>query len=447
MSKSRYIKIVTEPPGPKAKEIINKDKELLMQSYVRWFPLVIKRGEGALVEDVDGNRYIDMNAGIAVLSTGHRDPEVVRAIKEQLDKFLHYSLTDFYYELAVTYAEKLFNAMPWKDNKIFYTNSGAESVEAAIKVSKGYHEGRRNYFIAFAGAFHGRTIGSLSLTGSKPVHKRYFFPMMPGVVHVPFPYCYRCPFRLQYPSCNFYCLDYLREWVLEKYLPGDEVAAIFIEPIQGEGGYVPVPEGYMKRLRKLADEYGMLLVSDEVQSGMGRTGKLFAIENYGVRPDLITLAKGIASGLPLGALVGKKDIMDLPPGTHANTFGGNPVSLAAAVATLDRLLNGLMDNARDVGEYLKKRLEELKEKYEIIGDVRGLGLMIGVELVKDRKSKEPAKKELGRLIEYSFKHGLILIGAGISTVRFAPPLNITKDQVDEALEVFEEGIKEISREV
>jgi len=446
MKKKKFIKIAVEPPGPKAKEIIERDRNLLMQSYVRWFPFVIKRGEGAIVEDVDGNRYIDMNAGIAVLATGHRDPIVLAAVKEQLNNFQHYSLTDFYYELAVAYAEKLFNAMPWNDNKIFYTNSGAESIEAAIKVSKGFFEGKRNYFIAFTGAFHGRTIGSLSLTGSKPIHKKYFFPMMPGVIHTPFPYCYRCPFRLQYPSCNFYCLDFMKEWILEKYLPSEEVAAIFIEPIQGEGGYVPAPKGYFKRLRKIADEYGILLVSDEVQSGMGRTGKLLAIENYEVRPDLITLAKGIASGFPLGALVGKMDVMNLPPGTHANTFGGNPVSLAAASATLDRLLNGFMDNAREMGDYLLKRLFELKDVYEIIGDVRGIGLMIGVELVKDRETKEPAKKELSKLIEYTFKHGVLIIGAGVSSVRFSPPLNISEEQIDEALDVFEDGLKHISRE-
>jgi len=446
MKKRKFIKIAVEPPGPKAKEIIERDRNLLMQSYVRWFPFVIKRGEGAIVEDVDGNRYIDMNAGIAVLVTGHRDPIVLTAVKEQLNNFQHYSLTDFYYELAATYAEKLFNAMPWNDNKIFYTNSGAESIEAAIKVSKGFFEGKRNYFIAFTGAFHGRTIGSLSLTASKPIHKKYFFPMMPGVIHTPFPYCYRCPFRLEYPSCNFYCLDFMKEWILEKYIPPEEVAAIFIEPIQGEGGYIPAPKGYFKRLRKIADEYGILLVSDEVQSGMGRTGKLLAIENYGVRPDLITLAKGIASGLPLGALVGKMDVMNLPPGTHANTFGGNPVSLAAASATLDRLLNGLMDNARKMGDYLLKRLLELKDVYEIIGDVRGMGLMIGVELVKDRETKEPAKKELSKLIDYTFKHGVLIIGAGVSSVRFSPPLNISKEEIDEALDVFEDGLKYISRE-
>ncbi len=440
----KFTKIVVEPPGPKAREVIDKDREYLMQSYVRWYPIVVKKGDGVILEDVDGNKYIDMNAGIAVLATGHRDPSLVLAIKEQLERFQHYSLTDFYYELAVDYAEKLFNAMKWRDNKIFYTNSGAESIDTAIKVSKGYFEGRRNYFLAFIGAFHGRTIGSLSLTASKPIQRRYFFPMMPGVIHAPFPYCYRCPFKLEYSSCNFYCVDFIKEWILEKYLPSEELAAVFIEPIQGEGGYIPAPDGFIQRLRKLADEYGFLIVSDEVQSGMGRTGKLFAIEHYNVRPDLIAVAKGIASGLPLGALIGRKDIMTLPPGTHANTFGGNPISLAAASATLDRLLNGLMDNATKTGKYLMNRLNELKDKYDIIGDVRGKGLMIGVELVKDRDSKEPAKRELGKVLEYSFKHGLLVIGAGISTVRFSPPLNITEEVIDEALDIFEDALKNVS---
>ena len=441
----RYVKIVTEPPGPKARAIIKEDNKYLMQSYVRWYPLVIKKGDGITVEDVDGNKYIDMNAGLAVLATGHRDPDVIRAIKEQLNKFIHYSLTDFYYEEAVRYAAKLFNALGWLDSKIFYTNSGAESIEAAIKVAKGYYEGRRNYFISFIGGFHGRTIGSLSFTASKPIQRKFFFPMMPGVVHAPFPYCYRCPFKLEYPSCNFYCIDYIKKWILEKYIPGDEVAGFLIEPIQGEGGYIPAPDGYFSRLRKLADEYNILLIVDEVQSGMGRTGKLLAIQHYNIRPDLIALAKGIASGLPLGALIGRESVMTLPPGTHANTFGGNPVSLAAASATLDKLLNGLMDNASRVGDHIMKRLREMMDKYDIIGDVRGKGLMIGVELVKDRKSKEPATRELKEVIDYSFKNGLLIVGAGVSTVRFMPPLNISLDVADEALDIFEDVLKKVSQ--
>lgn len=439
--KRRYSLIRVEPPGPRARDVIERDKDLLMQSYVRWLPVVIERGEGFIVEDVDGNRYIDFNAGIAVLNTGHRDPDVIAAIKSQLEKFIHYSLTDFYYELAVKYSEKLLDAMGY-DGKIFFTNSGTESIEAGIKVAKGYFEGRRHYFLAFIGGFHGRTLGSLSLTASKPIQRRFFFPMVPGAVHVPYPYCYRCPFKMEYPSCGIACLDYIKEWVFEKYLPGEELAAAVIEPVAGEGGYIPAPKEFMVGLKRLVEEYGGLLMVDEVQSGFGRTGKLFAYMHMDIEPDLIATAKAIASGLPLGALIGRKDVMILPGGTHANTFGGNPVSLAAAEATLDKLLNGLIDNASRVGEYLLKRLRELQEKYEVIGDVRGLGLMIGMELVKDRESKQPHKKLLEKVIMSSFKKGLIIIGSGVSTVRFSPPLNITEDVVDEAIDIFEEALKE-----
>ncbi len=439
---SKFIKIVHTPPGPNAQRIIEKDKKLLMQSYVRWYPLVISRGEDAIVEDVDGNRYIDFNAGIAVLSTGHVHPEVVASVKEQLNRFLHYSLTDFYYELAVEYAEELTNTLPWTGNKIFYTNSGAESVEAAIKVSKGFYKGSRNYFIGFIGAFHGRTIGSLSFTASKSVQKKYFFPMMPGVIHVPYPYAYRCPFKSETPEeCSENILDYIEDWVFKKYVPPDEVAAFFIEPIQGEGGYIVPPKSFMEKLRKLADEYDILLVADEVQSGMGRTGKLLATEHFNIRPDLVTLAKGIASGLPLGALVGKSSVMALPPGSHATTFGGNPVSLAAAKATLKLLKGGLMENADKLGRYIMKRFNEMMDKYEIIGDVRGLGLMIGVELVKNRKTKEPAGDILNKLINNCFKRGVLVIAAGSSAIRIAPPLVITREQVDEALEIIEDELK------
>ncbi len=439
--KRRYSSIKVVPPGPRAREVIEKDKNLLMQSYVRWLPVVIKRGEGFIVEDVDGNKYLDFSAGIAVLNTGHRDPDVVDAIKRQLDMFMHYSLTDFYYELAVKYSEKLLNAMGY-DGKIFFTNSGAESIEAGMKVAKGFHEGRRHYFLAFIGSFHGRTLGSLSLTASKPIQRRFFFPMVPGAIHVPYPYCYRCPFKLEYPSCGIACLDYIREWVFEKYLPGEELAASVIEPVAGEGGYVPAPKEFMVGLKRLVEEYGGLFMVDEVQSGFGRTGKLFGYMHMGIEPDLIATAKAIASGLPLGALIGRKDVMTLPGGTHANTFGGNPVSLAAADATLDKLLSGLIENASRVGEYLIKRLRELQEKYEVIGDVRGLGLMVGMEFVKDRESKEPYKKLLEKVIMGSFKRGLIVIGSGVSTLRFSPPLTITEDVVDEAVEILDETIGE-----
>lgn len=438
----KFIRIIRTPPGPKALEIIKKDKLLLMQSYVRWYPLVISKGEGSIVEDVDGNRYIDFNAGLAVLSTGHIHPEVVANVKNQLNRFIHYSLTDFYYDLAVEYAEDLFDALPWKDNRLFYTNSGAESIEAAIKVSKGFYEGKRNYFIGFIGGFHGRTIGSLSFTASKPIQRKYFFPMMPGVIHVPYPYSYRCPFKSETPEeCSESVLSYIEDWVFKKYVPPDEVAAFVIEPIQGEGGYVVPPKSFMQKLRKLADKYDILFVADEIQSGMGRTGKLLAIEHFNIQPDLIALAKGIASGFPLGALVGKSNIMTLPPGSHANTFGGNPIALAAAKATLKLLKESLMNNAEKQGEYIMRRFNEMMDKYDIIGDVRGLGLMIGIELVKNRETKEPATDILGKVINNCFKRGVLVIAAGSSAIRIAPPLVITREQVDEALEIIEDELK------
>ncbi|HIE37451.1 TPA: aminotransferase class III-fold pyridoxal phosphate-dependent enzyme, partial [Candidatus Geothermarchaeota archaeon] len=303
-------------------------------------------------------------------------------------------------------------------------------------------EGRRNYFLAFIGGFHGRTLGSLSLTASKPVHRRFFFPMVPGVIHVPYPYCYRCPFKMEYPSCGIACLDYIREWIFDKYVPSEELAAAVIEPIAGEGGYVPAPKEFMIGLKKMVEEYGGLLMVDEVQSGFGRTGKLFGYMHMDIEPDLVAVAKGIASGMPLGALIGRRDVMTLPGGTHANTFGGNPVSLAAADKTLDKLLGGLIDNSAKVGSYLMKRLGELQEKYDVIGDVRGMGLMIGVEFVKDRESKEPNKEVLERVINASFRKGLIVIGSGVSTLRLSPPLNINVDVVDEAVEILEEALKE-----
>jgi len=436
------IRILVEPPGPKAREIIERDKKVLMQSYVRWFPLVIKSGEGAIVEDVDGNRYIDMNAGIAVLSTGHRHPLVVEAIKKQLNSFLHYSLTDFYYEIAVKLAEKLTSIMP--GDKVFFTNSGAESVEGAIKIARGYFEGKRPYIIAFIGAFHGRTMGALSLTASKPVHRRSFSPLLPGVIHVPYPYCFRCPYKLSYPECGLHCLESIRRWVIGKFIPQDEIAAIIIEPIQGEGGYIPAPKEFIRELRALANEYGILLIADEIQSGMGRTGKWLAIQHYGVDPDIVTLAKGIASGLPLGAIIGREDIMRLPPGSHATTFGGNPICVAASLATIEVLENGLLGNAAKQGEYLMKRLLEMKEKYPIIGDVRGLGLMVGMELVKE-DGYTPAREELREIIIGSFKRGVLIIGAGDSTLRFAPPLNISREEIDEALDVVEAEIRKVSK--
>ncbi|RLE55201.1 MAG: acetyl ornithine aminotransferase family protein [Candidatus Methanomethylicota archaeon] len=448
MNSHKVPKIVATPPGPKAKKILEEDERFLMQSFVRWYPLVVEKAEGCILTDVDGNEYIDLNAGIAVVSVGHRHPKVIEAIKEQCNRFLHYSLTDFYYNPAVELAKKLSKITPGKfEKKIFFCNSGAEAVEGALKIARGHFKGSRQYIMAYIGAFHGRLFGSMALTSSKPVQRKWFSPLLPGVEHVPYPYCYRCPWRQNYPECGYWCVDFIEDYYFKKYVPPDETACIIFEPIQGEGGYVVPPPEYWGHIRKLCDKYGILMISDEVQAGMGRTGRWFGIEHWNVTPDLIAIAKGIAAGLPLGAVVGRSEIMDLPRGSHASTFGGNPVSCAAASAVID-VIEGekLLENASKIGEYTMKRFEEFQEKYELIGDVRGKGLMIGVELVKDRRSKEPAVKELNKILLKCFKKGVAVIGAGKSTIRIAPPLTISMELMEKAIDIIGESIGEVERE-
>ncbi|RLE60956.1 MAG: acetyl ornithine aminotransferase family protein [Thermoprotei archaeon] len=437
--KRPIIKVV--PPGPKAKEIITKDEKLLMQSFARWYPLVVKKAQGVWVEDVDGNIYLDFNSGIAVTNVGHSHPKVLEAIRRQIGFFLHYSITDFLYEEPVKLAERLISITPGSfPKKVFYTNSGTESIEAAIKVARGHFRGKRPYIIAFAGSFHGRTLGSLSLTSSKPVQRRHFGPLLPGIYHVPYPYCYRCPYRQKYPDCELWCVHFIEEWLFKKYVPPDEVSAIIFEPIAGEGGYITPPPDFFKTLKDLADEYGILLIDDEVQAGMGRTGKWFAIQHWGIEPDILAVAKGIAAGLPLGAIVGKAEIMDLPPGSHASTFGGNPVSCAAANAVIDVIIEeNLLDNAARLGEYIKKRFSELQSEIPEIGDIRGKGLMIGVELIK--RDGTPHRELLKETLKEAFKRGLLVIGAGLSAIRIAPPLVITQEEVDVGLEILHDALK------
>jgi len=439
--------IKVTPPGPNAKRLISEDEKLLMQSFVRWYPLVIKTGYGAIVEDVDGNLFIDFNSGLAVLNVGHCHPKVVKAIQEQAKKLLHYSLTDFYYEEAVELAKKLVEITPGSFKKrVFYGNSGAEAVEGSIKITRGYFKGQRPYIIAFTGSFHGRTMGAVSLTSSKPVQRKYFSPLLPCVEHVPYPYCYRCPFKLEYPECGCWCIDFIEEWVLKKYISPDEVCAVFFEPIAGEGGYIDPPKECWQKLRKLTEKHGILLVADEVQSGNGRSGKWYAIEHWDVAPDILATAKGIASGLPLGVIVGREEVMTLPKGSHASTFGGNPVACVAAKAVIEVIEEEkLLENATKLGEYIKKRFNELKDELEIIGDVRGKGLMIGVELVRNKDTKEPAVKELSYVINECFKRGILVISAGISALRIAPPLVITKELVDKGLEIIENVLREVCR--
>ncbi|MCE4603251.1 MAG: acetyl ornithine aminotransferase family protein [Desulfurococcales archaeon] len=440
-------RIVVTPPGPRAREVVEEDSRLIMQSFSRWYPLVVKEASGVVVEDVDGNRYLDFNSGLVVVNVGHRHPRVVEAVKRQVDKLIHYSLTDFYYEEAVRAARVLLEISPIEDGKVFYTNSGAESIEGAIKVARGHSRGSRPYIIAFLGAFHGRTMGAMSVSASKPVHRRGFYPLVPHIIHVPYPYTYRCPFgELEERECGEAVIGYIEEWVFKRLVDPSEVAAFLVEPIQGEGGYIVPPDNFLPLLQSLARRHGILLALDEVQTGFGRTGEWFAAQHWGVEPDLMAAAKGIAGGLPLGAIVGRREVMDLPPGSHANTFGGNPIALAAMMAVVEAIREeDMLSNARRVGGEIMKRLREMGEEIELIGDVRGKGLMIGVELVRDRSTKEPAKKELARVLEESFKRGLLVVGSGESVVRIAPPLSITMEQAMAGLDILEEVLRDVSR--
>lgn len=443
---SEYPKIVVTPPGPKAREFVKKDESLISPSYGRFYPLVVESGTGCIVKDVDGNEFIDFNSGLVCLNVGHSHPKVVAAIKKQCDRFLHYSNTDFYYDEVITLAGKLAEIAPGNfEKKVYFGNSGAEAVEASVKLAK-WHT-RKQLFIGFISAFHGRTIGALSFTASKPTQKRYFFPLMPGVTHVPYPYCYRCPFKLTYPDCHYWCVDFIDEHVLQKYVPPEDTAAILYEPIQGEGGYVVPPPEYPQRLKKLADKYGLLLIDDEVQAGMGRTGKWFAIEHWNVEPDIVCSAKALAAGLPLGATIANAKIMDWVAGSHASTFGGNPLSCAAANTVIDVVKEErLLENATKQGAYILKRLEELKEKSEIVGDVRGKGLMIGLEIVENKEDKKPAPEKVKEIMLRSWKRGVAVITCGASTVRIAPPLIITRELVDAALDIIEDTVKEVEKE-
>jgi 4-aminobutyrate aminotransferase len=436
--------IKTSLPGPKAKALIARDNAVVSPSYTRGYPLVIERGYGSMVEDVDGNLFLDCAAGIAVNSTGHSHPDIVRAITEQAQKFLHMSGTDFYYEPQVRLAEELSAIAPIRGgSRSFFGNSGTEAIEACIKLAR-YSTGRQN-IIAFLGGFHGRSLGALSLTASKAIQRRGFGPMMPGVYHAPFPDTYRSAPGTTPDACADASIDYIEHQLFTHLVSPDEVAAVVVEPIQGEGGYVVPPDVFMQRLREVTTKHGILLIADEVQSGMGRSGKMFAIEHTGVEPDILAAAKGIASGLPLGVTVARSGLMAWPPGAHASTFGGNPVSCAAALATIKMLKDTLVANAAEVGAHLKAGLASLAEKHPLIGDVRGRGLMVGVELVRNRQTKERATDERDAVVSACFAHGLLLLGAGKNAIRFSPPLILTRAQADTAVKIFDEALSEIEK--
>jgi 4-aminobutyrate aminotransferase len=435
-----YPRIVTPPPGPRARAVIERDARVMSQNFAKDYPMVAERARGAMVEDADGNRYLDFAAGIAVASTGHSHPEVVAAIRAQSERFLHMCATDFFYENVVDLAEGLARRAPgpgpWR---VFFANSGAEVVEAAVKLAR-VRTGRQKV-VACYGAFHGRTYGAMSLTASKPVQRKGYAPFVPEVLHTHYAYCYRCPVNREPQTCAVQCLDLLTETMFHTTVDPSEVAAVIVEPVQGEGGYVVPHPQFLPRLREVTRRHGILLIADEVQCGMGRTGRMFASEHFGLEPDIITLAKGIASGMPLGALVARDEVMRWNDGGHGSTFGGNPVSVAAGLATFRLLEGGLVDNAARLGARLIESLRTRLGRHMVVGDVRGLGLMIGVEMVRDRFRREPFPELREKVLQEAFRRGLLLLGCGRSTIRLAPPLMIDADDADTAVRLLDESIE------
>ena len=440
------LKKVCEPPGPKAKEWVKRDSAVL-SPYNRpyYYPMVVEKGHGCIVEDVDGNEYVDFNSGLGAMNVGHCHPEVVKAISDQSKRLLHYSYTDFYYRYAVELGEKLQKITPGSfQKKVFLSGSGAESIEAFAKVAR-WHS-KRPQFLAFTGAFHGRSMGALSFTASSIGQKARYFPTMPGVEHVPYAYCYRCPYKLDFPGCDYWCVDFIDDWVLKKFLPPEEVAASLIEPIQGEGGYIVPPKGFLPMLKKIAEKYGILFIDDEIQAGMGRTGKMWAIEHFGVVPDIITTAKALGAGIPIGATIIDSKLDFDRQGRHSNTFGGNPIGAAAALAVLEIIdKEKLLERTQKLGRKSIKRLREMQDEYDIIGDTRGLGLMLAHEFVKDKKSRDINKEARDRIVELALKKGVGVIGCGKSSIRYIPPLTIEEDLLDKAWDILEECIKTVDK--
>jgi 4-aminobutyrate aminotransferase len=439
-------RLVTALPGPKAKQVVERDAKFMSPSFTRDYPLVAKSGRGAMVEDVDGNVFLDFAAGIAVCSTGHCHPKVVAAIQKQAAELIHMSGTDFYYESLPLLAERLAKTVPGvEDKKVFFTNSGTEAIEGAVKLAR--YTTKRDKMIAFYGCFHGRTMGSLSLTASKATQRKGFGSLLGGVEHIPYPYAYRCALGHRPETCGEEILETLENQIFKRLFDPTEVAGIIIEPIQGEGGYVPAPKFFLQELQRICRQHGIMLITDEVQSGMGRTGKWWAFEHAGIEPDIITSAKGIASGMPLGAIIARSSVMDWKPGSHGTTFGGNPVCLAASLATMDLIEGGLLENARKMGKYIFERTVDWTNKFKIVGDVRGKGLMIGIELVRDQRTKERAADLRNAIVDRAFHKGLLVLGAGENSLRLSPPLLIDEEQADFAVRTLEECICEAEKKV
>jgi len=445
-SEMKTPRLVTALPGPKAEQIVERDAKFMSPSFTRDYPLVAKSGHGAMVEDVDGNVFLDFAAGIAVCSTGHCHPKVVAAIQKQAAQLIHMSGTDFYYESLPLLAERLGKTVPGsEEKKVFFTNSGTEAVEAAMKLAR--YATKREKLIAFYGGFHGRTMGSLSLTASKSTQRKGFGGLLSGVEHIPYPYAYRCAHGHTAETCGAEILETLENQIFKRLFDPSEVAGIIIEPIQGEGGYVPAPKFFLQELQRICTQYGIMLIVDEVQSGMGRTGKWWAFEHAGIEPDIITSAKGIASGMPLGAIIAKSRVMNWKPGSHGTTFGGNPVCLAASLATMDLLEGGMIENARQMGHYIFQHTANWTNKFKIVGDVRGKGLMVGIEFVRDQRTKERAGDLRNAVVDLAFHKGLLVLGAGENSLRLSPPLLIDEEQADFALRTLEECIREAEKKI
>ncbi len=443
-AETKLPRLLTTLPGPEASRVLALDHEYVSPSYTRSYPLVASRGRGAIVEDVDGNTFLDFAAGIAVVATGHCHPEVVAAIQEQAAELIHMSGTDFYYENMVVLAQKLAAIAPGSEAKrVYFGNSGTEAVEAAIKLAR-FHT-RREKIIAFYGGFHGRTMGALSLTASKAVQRKGFGGLLSGVFHIPYANPYRCPYGKAAELCCTECAPFIERELFKRIVDPSEVAAIVVEPIQGEGGYIPGPPEFLRDLQRICRQHGILLVADEVTCGMGRTGKWWGSDHSGIEPDIVCVAKGIASGMPLSATIARKSVMDWPSGAHASTFGGNPVSVAAALVTIRLLEERYIENSRRMGEYMLGRMAGWRDRFRIVGDVRGRGLMIGVEIVKDQVSKERAHDLRDEIVTRAFAHGLLILGAGENVLRLCPPLVIDEEQADFAIRTLEQCIGEVER--
>src|SRR6202162_155140 len=441
-TETKLPKLLMELPGPRAKQAIEYDAKYMSPSYTRDYPLVAKKGHGASVEDVDGNAFLDFAAGIAVCSTGHCHPKVVSAIQKQAAELIHMSGTDFYYESMPQLAERLVRTMPGAEGKkVFFTNSGTEAIEGAIKLAR--YATKRDKLIAFYGCFHGRSMGALSLTASKSTQRKGFGALLSGIEHIPYPYAYRCAHGHTAETCGAEILEQLEEQIFKRLFDPEEVAGIIIEPIQGEGGYVPAPDFFLQELQRICRQHGIMLIVDEVQSGMGRTGKWWACENSGIEPDILCSAKGIASGMPLGAFIARESVMTWKPGSQGTAFGGHPVCSAAGLATFDLIDSQYRENAGQVGDYIFQKTAKWTDKYKIVGDVRGRGLMIGIEIVHDQKTKEKGANLRNHIVDLAFRQGLCILGAGENTLRLSPPLLIDREQANAALAILEQCIHEV----